>query len=171
MSGFATALPVVLGVEGGFSDHPNDRGGATNFGVTESVYHDWLRSMGRPIRPVRDITLEEAEQLYHRDYWVEAKCDALPWPVSLVVFDSAVNHGVGRARRLLQEALCVKVDGIIGPVTLAAAAGADARWLVNDILWLRVGLYRELAADRTQLGFLRGWLARLVHLREEVGLA
>lgn len=171
MSGFRQALPVVLGVEGGFVDNPNDRGGATNFGVTEAVYHDWLRSQGLPIRPVREITLEEAEQLYHLNYWLLAMCDALPWPVSLSVFDAAVNHGVGRAKRLLQEALCVKVDGIIGPVTLAAAEGADPRWLANDILWLRVALYRDISADPTQLGFLRGWLGRMLHLRKEVGLA
>lgn len=171
MSGFAQALPVVLGVEGGYADVEHDRGGRTNHGVTEAVFHDYLRSVGAPIRPVRDIRMDEVEAIYHRDYWTAAMCDALPWPVSLAVFDAAVNHGVWRAKRLLQEALCVKVDGIIGPVTLAAAEAADPRRLVNDLLWLRVALYRELAEDPSQLVFLRGWLGRMLHLRGEVGLA
>ena len=49
--------------EGGWSDHPVDPGGKTMYGVTEAVYHAWLRQHGNPLRPVRQITAAEAEQI------------------------------------------------------------------------------------------------------------
>lgn len=170
MSGFTTALPFVLRMEGGYVNDPVDRGGATNKGITQATYSSWLSTQGRPSRPVREITDEEVEQIYHLCYWLPAKCDALPWPASAAVFDAAVNHGVSRATRMLQEALLVKVDGIIGPATLAAAEGADPHQLVGELLWVRVDFYYRISRG-DQVKFLRGWLRRLLHLRKEVGLA
>lgn len=170
MSGFATALPFVLRMEGGYVNDPVDRGGTTNKGITQRTYSAWLTNQGRPSRPVREITDEEVEQIYHLCYWSAAKCDALPWPASAAHFDAAVNHGVARAARMLQEALGVKVDGIIGPVTLAAAGSADTQQLVNAMLWIRVDFYYRITAG-DQVKFLRGWLRRLLHLRKEVRLS
>jgi lysozyme family protein len=170
VSGFAEALPFVLRMEGGYADDPVDRGGATNRGVTQATYDAYRASQGLPPRPVREITDEEVEHVYHERYWTAAKCDALPWPASAVVFDSAVNHGVGRAARMLQEALGVKVDGIIGPVTLAAAGTADPHQLVNEMLWVRVDFYYRIS-NGDQVKFLRGWLRRLLHLRKEARAA
>ncbi len=165
MSGFAQALPVILRFEGGYVNDPVDRGGATNKGVTQATFDRWLTSSGEATRPVKEITDDEVEAIYHRDYWLAAKCDALPWPVSLAHFDAAVNHGVGRACRLLQEALDVPADGIVGPKTLAAAAAADPRSLVNRLLWVRLGFYHTIS-EGNQVKFLRGWLRRVLHLEE-----
>lgn len=165
MSGFAQALPIVLSAEGGYSSDPRDRGGETNFGVTQATYHEWLDSIGERRRPVRDITPEEVERVYHARYWLAAKCDALPWPVSAAHFDAAVNHGVGRAVRMLQEVLGVAIDGVFGPVTMAAAEGVDPGELVNDLLWIRIAFYQRISRG-DQVAFLRGWLARILELRK-----
>lgn len=170
MSGFREALPFVLRMEGGYVHDPDDRGGATNKGVTQGTYDAWLESVGQPSRSVRELTDDEVEAIYHGRYWVEAKCDALPWPVSAAHFDAAVNHGVGRAKRMLQEALGVTADGIVGPVTLAAAAAADPAELMNGMLWIRVDFYYRISRGN-QLKFLRGWLRRLLHLRRGVASA
>lgn len=165
MSGFAQALPVILKHEGGYVTDPVDRGGATNFGVTQATYDAWRASVREKVRPVKEITTDEVEAIYHARYWLEAKCDALPWPASLAHFDAAVNHGVGRAAHLLQEALGVPVDGKIGPQTLAAAAKLAPAELVTRMLWERVEFY-QLISKGEQVKFLRGWLARVLELRK-----
>lgn len=165
MSGFAQALPIVLRREGGYVNDPVDRGGATNFGVTQGTYDAWRRRQGAGPRPVTMIEQAEVDAIYY-EYWVDAKCDALPWPASAAQFDAAVNHGPRAAARLLQRALNVKADGIVGPVTLAAAEGVDLDELVNEMLWERVRFYRHIS-EGAQLKFLRGWLGRIIHLRED----
>lgn len=165
MSGFVQALPIVLRMEGGYVDDPDDRGGATNFGITQKTYDSWLKSNALASRPVKLVTREEVEAIYFVRYWISGKCDALPWPLSAAHFDACVNHGLYRAAKQLQEALGVKVDGQIGPKTLAAVAGCDMHRLLEDLRWVRLDFYYLIAKGK-QVKFLRGWLRRMIHLRE-----
>lgn len=156
--GFAKALDHVLQWEGGYVDHPDDPGGATNFGITLATLQGWR---GRSVTKadVKALTKAEAGEIYKARYWDSCRCDELPEGVGAIVFDAAVNHGAGRAARLLQEALNVTADGQIGPVTLAAARAADARALVCEIAARRMVLYGNLAHFRT---FGLGWSRRLM---------
>jgi lysozyme family protein len=154
---FARALPILLAHEGGFVDDPHDPGGATSLGVTGATLACWR---GRPVtaEDVRALTVEEAGAIYRARYWKAAACDRLPAGVDLMVFDCSVNQGVDRARRFLQEAARVLVDGHVGPVTLAAVAKVPARELVERIRALRLAHYKSLG------GFPRygkGWTRRL----------
>lgn len=94
---FRAALAHVLTFEGGYSDHPLDKGGATNFGVTQGTYDRWRAAQGLPAQPVKVITRAEVEAIYWANYWLKAGCDQLAPALAFVVFDSAVNSGVGRA--------------------------------------------------------------------------
>ena len=87
--------------EGGWSDHPADPGGKTMYGVTEAVYHAWLRQHGKPLRPVRQITPAEAEQIYFEQYWVPSGGPRLATGVDLATYDASVNSGVSRGRKWL----------------------------------------------------------------------
>jgi len=165
VSGFAQALPMVLTFEGGYVDDPVDRGGATNFGVTQAAYDRYRTSIGQPTQPVKEITDAEVAAIYERDYWRASHCDSLPWPASLAHFDAAVNHGPLRAAYMLQEALGVAADGKVGPKTLAAVASIDPRVLMERLLWIRVRFYQSISAG-DQIKFLRGWLARVLELRK-----
>ena len=164
MSDFARALPTILAAEGGYSDHPDDKGGKTNFGVTERVYHAWLAMKFQKPKPVKEITPEEVAAIYSKSYWQAMKCDELPWPVSLVAFDSAVNHGVGRASKMLQDAAGVLADGKIGPKTLAAVRD-NPDGVAKAMLEAREAFYKLLAMNASQAKFLKGWLKRLEHLK------
>ncbi|MGY6531509.1 glycoside hydrolase family 108 protein [Glycocaulis sp.] len=157
-SRFAKALDHVLKWEGGYVDHPDDPGGATNFGITLATLQGWR---GRSVTKadVKALTKAEAGEIYKARYWDQCRCDELPEGVDAIVFDAAVNHGPGRAARLLQEALNVGVDGIIGPITMGAAKGADPRELVCEIGARRMVLYGSLAHFRT---FGLGWSRRLM---------
>jgi lysozyme family protein len=159
---FARCLAEVLHHEGGYVDHPSDPGGATNRGVTlETARAHGLDKDGDgdvDKADVRRITAGDAARVYREGYWEPAHCGALPAGVDLIVFDLAVNSGVRRARRMLQEALGVAVDGAIGPRTRQAMARADRLQLVSRLYQLRKDYYRSLG---TFAVFGRGWLRRL----------
>lgn len=162
---FAKALPVILKSEGGFVDHRLDKGHATNKGITTAVYNAWRKSQGQPPRSVKDIGDVEVEAIYRSKYWDEARCDDLPWPVSLIHFDSSVQHGVTRANKLLQKVLGVTPDGIIGPRTIEAAK--DRSGIPTAYQWARLDYYaRIVQANPSQSVFIVGWVARVKHLME-----
>lgn len=172
MSRFTYCLSVVLGHEGGVSDHKADRGGLTNYGVTQATYRAYRKGIHKPERPVTEIEPHEVEEIYH-GYWRDAKCDRLPDGLDLAVFDCAVNSGAGRAIKLLQKALGIEEDGIFGPQTLGAireeilAGGLDQ--LIELYIGVRADFYHALVAkDPSQKVFIKGWIARLDHLREVV---
>ena len=81
---FDRAMRFVLRWEGGFVNHPNDPGGATNKGVTQNVYHKWLQKHDRSIQDVIHITDEEVHEIYFQNYWKAAKCDELDGRDSLL---------------------------------------------------------------------------------------
>lgn len=100
---FEVALEFTLKWEGGYSNHPSDPGGATNLGITQRTYTAWLESNGELPKDVRNVQLDEARRIYYENYWLAARCDDLPMPLAMAHFDSAVNHGPGNARILLQN--------------------------------------------------------------------
>lgn len=171
LDAFASSLPFVLRWEGGFVDHPNDRGGATNKGVTQVVYDDWRRKQGLPTRSVREIQDTEVRAIYETGYWLPPRCNVLRQHLDLVQFDTAVNMGPGRAVRFLQEAVGTKVDGGFGPNTLKAVEASDLGQTLIAYCDEREAFYRRLAEKRpSQQVFLKGWLNRLNALRKEIGL-
>lgn len=104
MSTWPTALALILSLEGGCVDQPDDPGGATCYGITQATYNAWQRSRGLPERAVTEITRDEVETIYWELYWVPA--EAPKWVerghpgIALYLFDAAVNHGVAGMRRL-----------------------------------------------------------------------
>lgn len=169
MTRFDECLKFILKWEGGYVHHPHDRGGATNQGITQGVYDAWRvgKSMGR--QPVVGLSGAERDAIYRERYWQPVRCDRLPQPVDLVVFDSAVNCGVSQAAKWLQRAVGVKADGVIGPVTLAAVAQHEPVWIAGEILTQRADFYDMLITrNPTQAVFARGWTNRIDDLRREV---
>lgn len=168
---FTAALPFVLRWEGGYVNHPNDPGGATNKGVTQKVYDAWRGRQGLPPRDVRALADDELALIYEGDYWLPPRCDLLQSQLDLVQFDTAVNMGTGRAVKLLQASLGCAADGDFGPTTRAAVDACDLGTAVIAYCQAREDFYRRLAEQKPKLAvFLKGWLNRLDALRREVGL-
>ena len=170
MSRFDECLSHVLKYEGGYVNHPNDKGGATNHGITQSVYDDWRISRGFPRQPVSGISKDEVKAIYLARYWILGKCQHLPAPLDLVHFDSGVNHGLTQAAKFLQRALDVADDGVIGPMTLNAlkedTEGGNVDYLCHRILDQREDFYTSLAAKKpSQKVFLKGWMNRITEVR------
>jgi len=169
---FAEALLFVLRWEGGFVDHPADPGGATNKGVTQAVYDGWRKKQGQPARSVRQIEDAEMHAIYASGYWQAARCPVLAQPLDVVQFDTAVNMGVGRAVRFLQQAVgAVPVDGNFGPGTQRCVADCDPGDALVNYCNAREAFYRNLVVKNPKLTvFQKGWMNRLNSLRKHVGL-
>ncbi len=170
---FQRALAFVLKAEGGYTNHPADRGGPTNKGILQREYDQYRRRKGLPTADVRDILNAEVEDIYLHDYWFAGRCDRMPWPVSLAHFDACVNTGVTQAAKFLQRTVRTRSDGLIGPLTLGALTAAvereSAGALAGRLARQRIAFYRELARhDPEQRAFLKGWLNRVGMLAAEV---
>jgi len=168
---FSDSLAMVLSFEGGFMDNPADPGGATNQGVTQAVYDRFRVEHGLAIQSVRLIQSNEVAAIYQTEYWLPAHCNVLTPPLDAVMFDCAVNSGVGRAIRTLQQALGIVDDGIWGPETQSAAL-VDPAGTASKFLDLRDQFYSYIAKARPENQiFLRGWLNRIAEERTKLDLA
>jgi lysozyme family protein len=162
MDPFDRALAMTLGFEGGVSDHAQDRGGLTKWGITQAAYETWRAKTGRAPRPVTAMTEAEMRAIYHDDYWLAAGCPDLPEELAEAVFDMAVNAGPARAVRTLQRVLGVTVDGLVGPETRSAAHEAGPL-VALTFLKARAAHYRDIVRDDpSQVVFLAGWINRLL---------
>jgi lysozyme family protein len=155
---FLYALSHVLKHEGGYVNHPSDPGGATNFGITRDTLAEW-RDRHVTIEEVKDLSKDEAAEIYKYKYWDAAKCGKMPAGVALIVFDGAVNHGVSQSSKFLQRALGVDADGKVGSKTLAAIEEIDAVDLIVEIASQRMRFYGRLSTFTT---FGLGWSRRLM---------
>ena len=162
LSNFPASLALVLKSEGGFVNHRNDPGGMTNLGVTRNVWKEWVKHEVDETE-MRSLTPELVAPLYKTNYWDACKCSDLPIGVDYVVFDSAVNMGVFRAAKILQAALGVTADGVIGRATIAAATAADPAELVESFSLGKEAFYQSLPTFST---FGKGWLNRVAHVQD-----
>lgn len=155
---FDSAFHKLLGHEGGFSDHKDDPGGATCWGVTEQV----ARASGYT-GDMRQLPVEVAKDIYRKKYWDAVRADELPEAVRYQVFDAAVNSGVGQSIRWLQRALGVADDGSLGPVSIGKAHTEDPEALVRKLLAQRLRFMTDL---KNWPSFSRGWARRIADLME-----
>lgn len=162
---FDRALALVKSYEGGWSNHAADPGGLTKWGITIKTLRalglDFNRDGRVDAADMRAMTPAQAADVYRREYWLAANCPSLPAPLAFLVFDSAVNQGVGRAVRLLQAAVGAAVDGAFGPATLRAVNAAwvrDPAALLAEFQARRAVHYAGLSTFRH---FGLGWMRRL----------
>lgn len=150
---FETAFDRLLGHEGGYVDNPADPGGATRYGVTESV----SRANGYT-GPMREFPIEMARQIYRRKYWDAVRADDCPPEVRFDLFDAAVNSGPFQAVKWLQLAVGVTDDGQIGPKTMLAMKLSDGALAAAKFNGHRLAFMASLPTWTT---FGRGWARRI----------
>ena len=159
---FARLQPIIDKWEGGFTDDPQDPGGATNMGITQADLKRW-RQRDVTKEDVRSLTHDEAMQIFKAFYWDPLRCDEMPIAAALVSYNAGVNSGLGRGARWLQQSLNkqglnLDVDGSVGPLTLSACTQADMTRLVNDFAAAQEGFLRSLP---TFSHFGTGWMNRM----------
>lgn len=193
MISWAPAWPLIYAwirrIEGGWADHPRDPGGVTYAGISlravvgldadrdgrldfdldqdGDVDRDDMVALWRADRAGDPAAATKIEGFYRDRYAAPVRASELPWPLSLYVVDAAVHHGPGPAALILQRALGVTTDGVIGPQTLRAAANAQPV-RVQLMLAHRLLLLHRILVKRGET-FALGWFRRVVDL-EETGL-
>ena len=149
MTTFDQAFEIIIGHEGGYVNDPRDPGGETKYGVSKRAY---------PNEDIKNLTLDRAKLLYKRDYWDAVEAESIPGAARLMVFDCAVNTGVGMAKKLLQRAVGTKDDGIIGPKTRAAISNTPDLAMKFAGFWLQY--YTDLPGWPT---YGKGWTRRVAN--------
>lgn len=163
----------LIAREGGFVNHPDDRGGPTNMGITMATLQAW-RKTGISINDVEDLDIGEARQIYFANYWQRPGLNTLAigsYPLDML-FDSCVLHGPTRTVRLLQACLGCHVDGKIGPITRECAGRLDGPRLMALFMAARVEMLGEiLTQSPRQSAFAHGWMRRMGEFIKDIPLA
>ena len=154
---FEQCLALVLKSEGGYTDNPKDPGGRTNLGVTQKVWESWVKREVTEAE-MRALEPQDVAPLYKTNYWDKISGDSLPLGVDYATFDMAVNSGVTRAAKTLQQVCGVGQDGQVGPTTIAAAEEANGREVATRICEARLAFLQGLPTWNT---FGKGWGARV----------
>lgn len=157
---FEKSFERVVGHEGGLSLDRNDRGnwtsGKVGVGSLNGTKYG-VSAMAYPSLDIRNLTLQDAKDIYRRDYWNKCRCDDLPKAIDYLVFDAAVNHGNSRSAKFLQTAVGAGADGIIGEKTVAKVnAKNDAIGVCSEFCVTRGLFYTNIGTfQRYKLGWFR----------------
>jgi len=157
---FNWIIKFTLDAEGGYDNDPDDPGGETKYGIDKRSHPDVN---------IKELTIDEAKDIYFTEYWTKFKCEQFSKPVGEVYFDCCVNTGSKQSNKFVQRAVGTEADGIIGPKTLAAVQAKDPNILANAIIGQRQKFYEDLAYNKASLKkFLKGWTNRNINLRNYI---
>lgn len=164
MANFNDAIDVILQHEGGYVDHPNDPGGATNMGITFSLFKKYANEIGLAPSKIalRGMKVSQASYIYRKEFWDKMKGDRIfDQQLATQIFDFYVNAGV-TAIKILQIQAGTIADGIVGNNTLAAINLSNPEDLFNRLKNARIDYYINLAERKPSMKvFLKGWLNRV----------
>ena len=185
---FTESISFVLNHEGGYCNHPNDRGGETYKGIARKMHPSWLgwqyidiakglcnpgttrkswavftKFVEEQYPDLQDLVL----QFYRVDFWDTQRLDYIHEAIAHLMLDFGVNSGLSRACKHLQKALLasgvqVVVDGKLGDQTLGAIQTVDPQNLALTMLDDRQAFYNALVMkDPSQSQFINGWTNRV----------
>ena len=160
---YDASLARVLKHEGGYTNHPSDPGGPTNFGITIHDYRRYIKANGTAA-DVRSMTLADAAKIYRARYWHALRCDELPAGLDYAVFDYGVNSGIGRAAKVMQRLLGIGSGTAMTDATVAAVRKASPSVLIGRLCDERLAFLKAL---RTWPVFGAGWGRRVAEVRRD----
>lgn len=166
---FESAFSKVLLVEGGFVDHPDDKGGPTNLGITIKTLSDFL-GRDATVEEVRSLDVDTVRKIYKQNYWDRLKLShIIDSKFADIIFDQAVNRGTRRVAEQIQRIVEVKQDGVIGPITLKAINNMEPKKLLISFIKSTQDAYVSIVANNpSQAVFLSGWIKRTHHFLDEL---
>ena len=182
MPDYRDAIKKVLQHEGGFINHPNDRGGPTNWGVTQKTFNEYMSKVtGRPYQStldeIKSMPIGNAILIYKSLYWDKMAGDKIKkYAIAAAIFDQAINRGtssaVKQAQRVLKTSFnypSIAEDGVMGAGTITALNTVDEAKFLNSYLQESILTYKKIVQNNpTQSVFLNGWLKRVESLRSYV---
>tara|TARA_R110002020_G_scaffold9501_4_gene37244 strand:+ start:15378 stop:15851 length:474 start_codon:yes stop_codon:yes gene_type:complete len=155
---FEEIIDHVIDHEGGYVNDPKDLGGETKYGISKRWY---------PEINIKDLTIDDAKNIYYEDYWVPSKAQDLPEDIRATYFDMCVNLGQKRAVKILQESVNsaggpkLLIDGHIGPKTIQSSHRASKQ----RIQAYRCLFYGKIVENNPdQKRFYYGWFKRAINI-------
>lgn len=161
---YCELVKLVLNSEGGYVNNPKDPGGPTKYGIAVNYNRGILDSLG--VKDVRNLTYEQAKQIYYRKYYLACGADLLAKrsvKLAYLHFDSAVNHGVGRSSLFLR--MC---SGFEKFNAVAGGPGVNVDFWNDqfyDYLAARLQFYTQI---KTWSTFGKGWINRIAGILRHV---
>lgn len=188
MAKFEVSYKITYEKEGGYVNHPNDKGGETIFGISRKYHPNWggwqmvdqakwfctesegskeweneLTGYCKANEGIVRLKLDFFKTLF----WNPLQLDLITsQKIANALFDASVNHDPRDAAKMAQKALKIKADGIVGNQTIQALNSASEWSFLNLFCAERKAYYYELVKrDPSQQGFLNGWIARAESFR------
>lgn len=167
MADFKKYAKILIQLEGGYTNHPDDLGGPTNLGIRLKTYQQYC-GKEKTIKDLRNMSFGIWEDIMKDLYWDKCRADEIEnQSVAEITVDWCVNSGLVGLRKV-QEIAGVKPDGIAGPKTLAAINGANQKELFDRIFAARNQFYINIVKrNPTQKVFMNGWMNRLHKFKYE----
>ena len=161
MAKFDKYAPTLLQIEGGFVNHPEDKGGITNMGVTLDTYREYC-GQEKTVKDLQNMSYGTWQKIMKDLYWDKVKGDDIDnQALAEIIADWAVNSGAKGIRKV-QEILGCKPDGIVGPITLSLINTSDPETLHDRIWKARQQFYINIVKrNPSQKVFMNGWMNRL----------
>jgi hypothetical protein len=165
---FNETMKLMLNLEGGKTDEKSDRGGRTNFGITQRTYNDWLKQNKLKSSDVFKISKERALKIYRKQFWGVIKGDQLPHNVAKAIMSMALTDGPQDSVRFIQKLLNIEQTGFMGPKTLAAIwskCKKDDKMFTKQILDAQIKRYKS---DEQADTYGKGWTNRADLVAENI---
>ena len=161
--------------EGAYQKHPNDRGNynsngdlvGTKFGISGPVLEEWRNMEVISELDMFNLPKNEAEEIYRRNYWPPIMGDQIENQKNAeFIYDHAVNTGIGRTRKLVQQVLIslgekIELDGIFGNLTIQSLNKVDSNIFFEEFKNERIKYYKSISNGRNRV-FLDGWINRVL---------
>lgn len=176
MPDYRDAIKKVLEHEGGFVNHKADKGGPTNWGVTQAVYDKYIQEVTKnpsyksTIAEIQNMPIGNALAIYKKNYWDVIQGDKITrYAIAAAIFDQAINRGPVAAVKQAQRLLGLTDDGKVGPTTLSYLNKVDeAKFLASYLAASKTAYQQIVANNPSQAVFLTGWLNRVDSLKNYV---
>lgn len=160
MTMFDKSFDRTIGHEGGYQADPKDRGnwttGVIGKGELKGTKYG-ISAMTYPNVDIKNLTVDQAKAIYKKDFWDALGMERFQSALQFQLFDAAINHSWRRTVQILQRAVGVADDGVIGPKTIAATNAKE----LNDLLMLflaeRIEYFTKLSTFQT---YAKGWMMR-----------
>ncbi len=165
---FNETIKLMLDLEGGKTDEKTDRGGRTNFGITQRTYDDWAKQNKIKSSDVFNISKARALKIYRQLYWRVIKGDQLPHNVAKAMMSMALTDGPQDSVRFVQRLLNIEQTGFMGPKTLAAIwskCKKDDKVFTKQIIDAQIKRYKS---DEQSDIYGKGWTNRAELVAENI---
>lgn len=143
---FKKAMKFIKKAEGGYSNRKNDKGGETSLGITQNTYNEYNDKRKLSRKSVKELTEKDSMKIYYEYFWLKSGADKLDdKALGLMLFDTAVNHGVGGAKKYYKE----------------------SQGNLDNLAQIRKNYYKNRVKEKPdQAEFLNGWLNRMDRIQQ-----